>query len=76
MLGFSKQGFYQWCANPVSDRDFEDAHLINAAYDVHTDDPSVSGTGFIADELHAAGYGASERRVWRLCSQEQLFSRT
>lgn len=75
MLGFSKQGFYQWCANPVSHRDWEDAHLLNAAYDVHTDDPEF-GHRFIADELHAAGHGASERRVWRLCSQQELFSHT
>lgn len=75
MLGFSKQGFYQWCARPVSHRDWEDAHLLNAAYDVHADDPEF-GHRFIADELHAAGHGASERRVWRLCSQQQLFSHT
>lgn len=28
------------------------------------------------DELHAAGLQASERRVWRLCSQQELFSNT
>lgn len=30
------------------------------------------GHRFIADELHAAGLQTSERRVWRLCSQQQL----
>ena len=39
VLGFTKQGFYKWCAKPISDRDLEEAHLINAAHDVHTDDP-------------------------------------
>src|SRR5690625_2298788 len=34
------------------------------------------GHRFIADELHAAGLQTSERRVWRLCSQQQLFSHT
>ncbi len=33
-----------------------------------------SDTGFIADDLHAAGHRASERRVWRLCSQQRLWS--
>jgi hypothetical protein len=54
VLGFTKQGFYKWCAHPVSARDWDEAHLINAAYDVHTDDPEF-GHRFIADELHAAG---------------------
>ena len=30
VLGFSKQAFYQWKADPVSQRDWDDAHLINA----------------------------------------------
>jgi putative transposase len=34
------------------------------------------GHRFIADELHAAGLQTSERRVWRLCSQQELFSHT
>lgn len=75
MLGFTKQGFYKWCANPVSARDWDEAHVINAAYDVHMDDPEF-GHRFIADELRASGHEASERRVWRLCSQQELFSHT
>ena len=31
VLGFSKQAFYRWKADPVSQRDRDDAHLINAA---------------------------------------------
>ena len=53
----------------------EVAHVINAAYDVHMDDPEF-GHRFIADELRASGHEASERRVWRLCSQQELFSHT
>lgn len=75
VLGFSKQTFYQWCAQPVCDRDWQEAHLLNAAYDVHADDPEF-GHRFIADELQAAGHRVSERRVWRLCSQQRIFSTT
>jgi hypothetical protein len=39
VLGFSKQAFYQWRADPVSQRDWDDAQLINAAVDIHHDDP-------------------------------------
>lgn len=73
MLGFSKQAFYRWRASPVTDRDWADAHLTNAAIDAHRDDPTF-GYRFIADDLHAAGHRVSERRVWRLCSQQQLWS--
>ena len=31
VLGFSKQAFYKWRADPVPQRDWDDAHLINAA---------------------------------------------
>ncbi len=73
VLGFSKQAFYRWRADPVSQRDWEDAHLTNAAIDAHRDDPTF-GYRFIADDLVAAGHRASERRVWRLCSQQRLWS--
>jgi hypothetical protein len=29
--GFSKQACYAWKSDPVSQRDWDDAHLINAA---------------------------------------------
>jgi putative transposase len=73
VLGFSTQGFYKWRANPVSSRDWDDALLINAIIDVHADDPEF-GYRFIADELEAAGHLASENRVQRLCSQQQIAS--
>jgi len=73
VLGFSKQAFYQWKADPVSQRDWDDAHLINAAVDIHHDDPEF-GYRFIADELAGHGIRASRNRVNRLCAQQRLFS--
>ena len=58
VLGFSKQAFYKWRAKPVSDRDCDDAHLINAAVEIHHDDPEF-GYRFITDELAAQGWTAS-----------------
>jgi putative transposase len=71
--GFSKQAFYAWRKDPVSRRDWDDAHLINAAIDVHGNDPEF-GYRFIADELPAQGITAGENRVARLCSQQQIWS--
>ena len=74
MLKFSKQAFFKWRANPVSRRDWDNAHLTNAAVDLHRDDPAF-GYRFISDEIEAeSGLSASERRVWRLCSQQRLWS--
>ncbi len=73
VLKFSYKNYYRWLRDPVTTRDWENAHLTNAAVDIHHDDP-VFGYRFIADELTDAGYLASERRVWRLCSEQQLFS--
>ena len=75
VLGFSPQAFYKWRANPVTDREWNDAHLINAIYDIHADDPEF-GYRFIADELEADGQHACENRVARLCHQQQVFSTT
>lgn len=73
VLGFSPQAFHKWVKNPVSDRDWGEAHLINAAFDAHADDPTF-GYRLISDELAVQGFTASERRVWRLCSQQGLWS--
>ena len=73
VLGFSKQAFYAWCANPVTRRDWDDAHLINAALDIHHDDPEF-GYRFITDELADRGIVASRNRVNRLCTARRIFS--
>ncbi len=73
VLRLSTQGYYKWVKNPVSQRDWDDAQLINAAVDIHGDDPGF-GYRFIADELPARGISASENRVWRLCSAQRIFS--
>jgi len=74
VLGFSKQAFFKWRKNPVSQRDWDNAHLINAALDIHADDPAF-GYRFIADEVEAvSGIAASERRVWKLCNQQRIWS--
>jgi putative transposase len=73
VLGFSKQAFYAWRADPVPPRDWDEAHLINAAADIHADDPAF-GYRFIADELPARGITAGENRVARLCSQQGIWS--
>lgn len=75
-LGFSPQAYYKWRASPVSARDLDDAWATNQLVDLHTEDPEF-GYRFLADELEAAtGESVNERRVWRLCRDQQLWSTT
>ncbi len=75
VLGSSTQGFYKWLACPVTDRDWDDAHLVNDALDIHRDDPEF-GYRFIADELEDLGYRVGENRVQRLCREHRIWSST
>ncbi|GAA1122564.1 hypothetical protein GCM10009582_19650 [Arthrobacter flavus] len=65
VLGRSTQGYYKWLQDPVSQRDWDDAHLIEVLREIHADDPTL-GYRFLADELADHGATASENRVWRL----------
>ena len=55
--------------------ELEDAYLTNALIDAHGDDPEFRYR-LLADELERAGRVVGERRVWRLCMQQQLCSTT
>ena len=71
VLGFSKQAFYKWKTKPFSDRDWNDAHLLNNIVDVHRTDPEF-GYRLIADELETKGHKVSEKRVLRLCRMQRV----
>jgi len=73
VLKFSTQGYYKWLKAPCSARDLADAYLTNEAVDAHGEDPGY-GYRLVFDELVAAGHEVGERRVWRLCSDQKLFS--
>ena len=75
VLGFSRQAYYAWLAGPVTDRDWDVAHTINALRNAHADDPEF-GYRLLADELDEVGIVAGENRVHRLCRQEQIWSTT
>ena len=73
VLGLSPQGYYKWLKDPVSQRDWDDAHVIDVVLGIHADDPTL-GYRFIADELADVAITASENRVWRLCSTAGVFA--
>lgn len=73
VLKLSTQGYYKWLKDPVSQRDWDDAHAIDALREIHEDDPTL-GYRFLTDELADVGIIASENRVWRLCSAAGVFA--
>ena len=73
ILSLTTQGYYKWLKDPVSQRDWDDAHAIDALLGIHEDDPTL-GYRFLTDELADVGITASENRVWRLCSTVGVFA--
>jgi transposase InsO family protein len=73
VLKLARQPYYRWLVCPVSDAEWDEAHLANALFDAHRDDPEF-GYRFLADEVHAAGFVVSERTVWRRCSENGWWS--
>lgn len=73
VLGFRKQGYYRRKANPVTERDWIGAHLVNASLDIHADDPAF-GYRFIADELPEKGITAGMNRAQGLCRDHGIGS--
>jgi transposase InsO family protein len=47
VLGLSTQGYCKWSKEPVSQRDWDDAHTINALRGIHAGDPTL-GYRFLA----------------------------
>ena len=73
VLGFSKAGVLRLAQESLSLRDLDEAHLINAALDIHAGNPEF-GYRFIADELHGRCIAAGENKVARLCSKQRIWS--
>ena len=73
VLGLTAQGYYKWLKDPVSRRDWDDAHVIDALLGIHEDDPTL-GYWFLTDELADVAITASENQVWRLCSTAGVFA--
>ena len=73
VLKIARQPYYRWLAQPVGDAEWDEAHLANALFDAHKDDPEF-GYRFLADEVTDAGFSACERTVWKICSQNGWWS--
>jgi transposase InsO family protein len=73
VLNIARQPYYRWLAKPVRNAEWEEAHLANAVFDAHLDDPEF-GYRFLTDEVRKVGFGVCERTVWKICSQNGWWS--
>ena len=73
VLKIARQPYYRWLASPVTDAEWDEAHLANAIFDAHRDDPEF-GYRFLADEVRQAGHDACDRTVWRICRDNGWWS--
>jgi putative transposase len=73
VLKIARQPYYRWLANPVTDAEWVQAHLANALFDAHRDDPEF-GYRFLADEAREGGQVLADRTAWRICRDNGWFS--
>ncbi len=74
VLKLSRQPYYRWLANPVTDREVVEAYRANALFDAHRDDPEF-GHRLLADEARDAGEAMADRTAWRICVGQWLVER-
>ena len=73
VLELCRQQYYRWLSDPVTDSEWETAHLSHAILAAHDEDPQY-GYRFLVDEVRAAGFDVSERTVWKICSENRWWS--
>ncbi|KRF41272.1 integrase [Terrabacter sp. Soil810] len=73
VLKIARQPYYRWLTAPVTAAELAEAHLANALFDAHRDDPEF-GYRYLADEARDAGHQACDRTMWRVCSANGWWS--
>jgi len=73
VLKIARQPYYRWLNERVTDAEWAEAHLTNAIFDAHRDDPEF-GYRFLTDEVRDAGFAVCERTVWRICAENGWWS--
>lgn len=67
VLEVSRSGYYDWLSRPPSDRDWDDAHLLDEIRDVHAASRATYGAPRVHAELKLGrGHRIGKKRVARL----------
>ena len=73
VLKLSRQPYYRWRKQQVTESELTEAHRANALFDAHRDDPEY-GYRLLAGEAEATGQRMCERTAWRICRDNQWWS--
>lgn len=73
ILNVARQPYYRWLKNPITRAEVAEAHLANAIFDAHIDDPEF-GYRLVFDELRPVGHQVSDCTVWRICAENGWWS--
>ncbi|GAP77784.1 MULTISPECIES: DDE-type integrase/transposase/recombinase [Brachybacterium] len=73
VLKLSRQPYYRWRKQQVTQAELIEAYRANALLDAHVDDPEY-GYGFLVDEAAEAGEVMCERTAWKICRDNQWWS--
>ena len=73
VLKLSRQPYYRWRNQQVTQAELIEAYRANALLDAHLDDPEY-GYRFLVDEAAEAGEVMCERTAWKICRDNQWWS--
>ncbi|GAP79986.1 mobile element protein [Brachybacterium sp. SW0106-09] len=73
VLKLSRQPYYRWRKQQVTESELVEAYRANALFDAHLDDPEF-GYRFLAGEMESVGQRMCERTAWRICRDNQWWS--
>jgi len=73
VLKLSRQPYYRWLKDPITESEVVEAYRANALLDAHRDDPEF-GHRLLADEARSAGEAMADRTAWRICAENKWWS--
>ncbi|PBB08139.1 hypothetical protein CKW39_09965 [Kocuria sp. WRN011] len=73
VLKLSRQPYYRWRKQQVTESELVEAYRANALFDAHLDDPEF-GYRFLAGEMESVGQRMCERTAWRICRDNQWWA--
>ena len=73
VLKLSRQPYYRWRKQQVTQAELIEAYRANALLDAHVDDPEY-GYRLLVGEAAEAGEVMCERTAWRICRDNQWWS--
>lgn len=73
VLKLSRQPYYRWLRQPITNAEITEAYRANALFDAHRDDAEF-GYRFLLDEARDAGEDMSERTAWKITSENGWWS--